>query len=140
MRQLVREGKRNPSIRAKALELVAHLPQKHWMGQIRALHAFVRDHIRYVKDINGIETVHTPETLLSVGQGDCDDKATLLAALLESIGHPTRFWAVGFKPGVFSHVLVETQVGPKWLPLETTEPVAPGWRPRNIVSQIHRHN
>lgn len=140
MRQLVRDGKKSPVIRAKALELTGGLQQKNFVGEIRALHSFVRDRIRYVKDINGIETVHTPETLLSVGAGDCDDKATLLAALLESIGHKTRFWAVGFKPGHFSHVLVETLVGEKWLPLETTEPVSIGWRPRNVVSEIRRHN
>jgi len=116
--------------------LTRMLKQKDWMGEIRALTHFVRDRIRYVRDINGVETVHTAEKILEQGQGDCDDKSILLASLLEAIGHPTRFVAVGLKPHRFSHVYVETKVGNKWLPLETTENVAIGWSPPNVKSKM----
>lgn len=140
MGALVKRGKLAPQIRQKALQLVAHLPQKDWAGQVKALHAFVRDSIRYVKDINGVETVHDPVTLLRIGQGDCDDKSTLLAALLESIGHPTRFMAVGFMPGRFSHVFTETKIGSRWVPLETTEPWEVGRAPPGIVTRKIHNN
>jgi len=132
MRKLVRENKTNIKLRRLALSLVKDNDQKNWLGEVRDLHAYVRDHIRYVKDVDGIETVHSPEQVLNFGQGDCDDKSILLATLLATIGHPTRFVAIGLRPGIFQHVFVETKIGNKWIPLETTEPVEVGWRPKGI--------
>jgi transglutaminase-like putative cysteine protease len=134
MRELVREYKTNVQIRDFAARLVQDLPQKDWAGQVERLHAFARDGVRYV---DGVETVQTPLVTLQVRYGDCDDKATLLATMLKSIGHPARFVAVGFtEPGRFSHVYVETLIGRRWIPLETTMPVAAGWNPPRIVARM----
>ncbi len=55
-------------------------------------------------------------------KGDCDDQAVLIASLLESIGHPTRFIAIKTSTfGPYVHVYVETRIGNKWFPVETTE-------------------
>lgn len=135
MRFLVRRCKADLALRNLALSIVRHLPQRDYAGQVRALHAWVRDRIRYVGDIRGIETLHTPRQIIEQGQGDCDDKAVLLATLLESIGHATRFAAIGYGAQP-SHVLVEVRLGHGWLPLETTEPVPPGWYPNGIRSRV----
>lgn len=142
MSALVKGGKRSPVIRAKALALTQHLKQKDRVGEIKALWEFVRNNIRYVRDIRDIETIHTPEQVLRQESGDCDDKALLLCALLESIGHPSGFWAIGTKaPGQFSHVLAITRMGPrKWFPLETTEPTPWGWRPPVVKAQMYHFN
>lgn len=137
---MVREGKKQLPIRSLALSLVKNNLQQDWGAEIRDLHAFVRDRIRYVKDIRGVETLHTPVKLLEFGQGDCDDKSILLAALLESIGHPTRFVAVGFRPGNFSHVYVETKIGNKWIGLETTKPWKAGRVPPGVVTRMVQNN
>lgn len=136
MSELVKRSKKNPDLRAFALSLVRRNGQKDYAGEVRDIHAFVRDRIRYVKDVTGVETLHTPEKLLELRQGDCDDKSTLLASLLESIGHPTRFIAVGFRPGRFDHVYVETKIGPRWVGLETTEPWPPGRVPPNPITRM----
>lgn len=125
MRLLVQKGKIES--RPLALQLTAGLKQKDFRGEIDRLFSYVRDNIRYVKDINGTETVHDVPHILAQGAGDCDDKSILLASLLESIGHPTRFVAIGEQPGSYCHVFVETRIGKGWIPLETTEPVAAGW-------------
>lgn len=91
MRGLVRNYKKSVPLRLTALDIVQSLNQKDYAGELRALQQFVRDQIRYVRDIRGIETVSTPDQTLITRQGDCDDKSVLLATLLESIGHPTRF-------------------------------------------------
>jgi transglutaminase-like putative cysteine protease len=141
MSDLVKRGKKQPTIREKATALVQPLAQKNYLGEIIALHQFVRDNIRYVRDIRGVETVHFPEQILSQEYGDCDDKAILLASLLESIGHPTRFVAVGFTvPDDYSHVFVDTKYGPGWMSLETTENVPAGWRPPGIVAALPWYN
>ena len=137
MRDLVRQYRTDVNLRHTAASLVQHLPQKDWAGQVRTLHEFVRDGIRYIRDVNGVETVQTPDVTLRVKYGDCDDKATLLATMLESIGHPARFVAVGFKePERYSHVFVETPIGEKWRTLETTVDVPAGWTPRGIKARM----
>lgn len=140
MSALVRRAKKTLPIRQTAAQLVNGYKQKDWISEIKKLHAFVRDEIRYVKDIRGVETLHTPARILEQQYGDCDDKSVLLASLLESIGHPTRFVAIGFRPGNYSHVYVETKVGEKWLSLETTEDVGVGWAPKGIISRMVVHN
>lgn len=140
MSDYVREYKMNPRIRGMATELTMHLAQKNFTGEVRALFEFVRDEIRYLWDITDVETLQTPIATLDNRVGDCDDKATLLAALLESIGHKTRFVAAGFSLGQVEHVFVETKIGTDWIPLDPTEPVPMGWAPPGIVTRIQWHN
>jgi len=143
MSRMVKAFKKDSGVRALAGELVREVPQYDGPGEVRALHAFVRDCIRYTGDIAGVETLQTPRRTLETGIGDCDDKSTLLAALLESINRKTRFVAVGFQEGGgLSHVLVEVRAGKsgKWVPLETIKPVPAGWRPAGIKREMVAHN
>lgn len=131
MRNYVREFKKNIYIRELAMSLVRNESPKNYPAEAARLYEFVRDQIRYVRDINGVETIATPIKTLEYEQGDCDDKVVLLAALLESIGHPSRFRALGFNNRGFSHVILDTKIGHRWIPMETTEPVQIGWTPPN---------
>lgn len=140
MRRLTREFKKNIVIRELALSLVKNEKPKDWINEIRRLYEFVRDDIRYVRDIQGVETLATPLKTLEYAQGDCDDKAVLLAALLESIGHPTQFIALAFNQMGFSHVIVETRLGRQWIALETTEDVDLGWKPPNSTNSLKVQN
>jgi transglutaminase-like putative cysteine protease len=142
MRDFVKESVRNPDqiVRKKAESLVLYLPARQWFQEIKACHEFVRDQIRYLRDPVDLERVATPEITLEMLQGDCDDKSTLLAALLHSIGHPVRFVAVGMNGEPFSHVLVETKIRNTgndkrdWMPLETILPKPAGWWPDGVTS------
>jgi transglutaminase-like putative cysteine protease len=140
MADYARAAVRSPEqvIRRKAAQILSGTPPRQYFAEIRALHAFVRDQIRYLKDPVDMELVQTPEATLEIGQGDCDDKATLLAALLTATGHRSQFVAIGFDSGPFSHVLVETQVGRGWMPLETIIPKEPGWFPEGVKRQYRR--
>lgn len=143
MRRAAQRGKLNPTVRQKASEIIARVPEKAWGAQIAALHAFVRDRIMYIRDPVNVETVREAERVLIDGVGDCDDKSVLLASMLEATGHPARFMAVGFEPGKFSHVYVEALTGKppreKWIALESTEKVPAGWKPRNVRARMKRH-
>lgn len=106
-------------------------------GEIRCLQGWVRDHIDYRNDPRDVEMVQTPARTLQLQSGDCDDQATLLAALLLSLGYSPRFLAVGLNGEDFSHVLTEVRLGTRWIPLETILPgVQPGWLPPNITSRM----
>lgn len=132
MRSMVRSWKKAPEILQRATELVRQCPGKDWLCEARVLHAFVRDSIRYQRDVRDVETLRTPELVLRERAGDCDDKSVLLASLLEAVGHPTRFVALAFgpPPAPFSHVLVETPIGDRWVAAETTEPWPLGMAPQ----------
>lgn len=144
MVKLAQQSKHDYLIRNRALFIVENVKQKAWFDEIRAIQEYVRDEVRYVRDINGVETLATPRKTLQSMQGDCDDKALLTAALLEAIGHHTRFVAVGSQPGQYDHVLVETParfrtkdgIKTKWIPVETTEPVPLGWYPPGMSARM----
>lgn len=140
MVKLTRQFRRDPGVMQVARDLVKDLPQYDRMGEVKALHAFVRDSIRYTGDPANTELLQTPKATLEMQTGDCDDKSTLLAALLQSIGMPARFVAVGFTPqNQYSHVLVETRSGKGWMPLETIKPVEAGWGPKNVTKRMVAH-
>ena len=141
MSSLVSRYKRSPEVRESALSLIEDLKPKDRIGEVNALFTFVRDHIRYVRDIRGLETVQIPTVTMDLSAGDCDDKSTLLASLLESVGYPTRFVAVGYAgPGVYSHVYVECLIGPQWVPLDATVLQPLGWSPRRSASRMVVNN
>lgn len=129
MRRLVNQAKVDPDVRANAITIVQLQPEKDAPAEIRALFEFVRDSIRYVGDVAGVETVATPDATLRLRAGDCDDKAVLLAALLESIGYPTRFAIAGYSsPDVFEHVYVYAMLpNGAFVPLDPTEQQPLGW-------------
>lgn len=141
MSRLVRQFKKNIEIRSLALSLVADVPgHKNWTAQIKAIHAFVQDSVQYVRDVRGVETLATPVKTLEYMQGDCDDQAVLLASLLESIGHPTRFVAMKQTTfGPYVHVFTETKIGNRWYPLETTENFPAGFPMKNAGRMVE-HN
>lgn len=140
MRRMIRAGKISMPVRQTALSLTSDLAQKDWFGEAKRIHQYVRDDIRYVKDIRGVETVQTPERTLINKAGDCDDKSVLASALLESIGHPTRLVAIAFHPGKFIHVFPEVRIRGQWIAVETTEPKPLGWKPKRQHYRMVVHN
>lgn len=140
MRRLVLRYKKSLPIRQLALSIIDRVRNhghKNFAAQVRALHSFVQSNIQYVKDVNGVETLATPTKTLEYRKGDCDDQAVLLASLLESIGHPTRFVAISMVPlGPFVHVYTETRLGRGWIPVETTEPWPAGKGPPKFADRM----
>lgn len=136
MRDLVQQALRDPvqQIRELAMRVVGHADYK---DQARALQAWVQTNIRYIRDPPDFELVQTPGKTLEYRAGDCDDQATLLAALLHSVGHPARFAALGFNGRPFSHVMVQTLIGRFWWGAETIIPRPLGWMPRGITKQYN---
>jgi hypothetical protein len=139
MSRMVRQYKTDAGVRMLAQQLTAHLPSYDSVGEIRALHGFVRDDIRYVEDVEDIETIQIPPYTLEVGSGDCDDKVTCLCALLASIGYKCLIYCVGFDGGPHEHVLAGVYLGSRALPMETViaqDSMGPGsarlgWMPPN---------
>ncbi len=144
MRGMIRKAKKDFAIREVALDIIGNVVQKDWPGEARAIQQWVKRNIRYARDINGIETLHSPQKILEIGQGDCDDQAMLVSALLESVGFTTRLHAIGFSPNKFAHVFTDAKIptsfsgsgGGNWVSVETTENWPLGRMPKNVVSHM----
>lgn len=136
---LVKQFRKDTRIRYAALGIVQDVAAKDFRGEVEAIFQWVQQNIKYHLDPNDVELVATPIHTLEYGMGDCDDMATTMSAMLESIGHPCRFCAVGFgPPNEFEHVLVQTLIGTVWVPLDATEPHAMGWEPPGITTYLIR--
>lgn len=139
MRDLTREWRVHPKLRQLAKAIVQSCPPKSAKCESSKIHAFVSNKIRYVRDVAGVETIQTPDLTLRDRCGDCDDQALLVASLLQSIGRPARFIAVGTQRGAYQHVYTETPIGPDWVAMETTEQGWPlGRRPRGAARMVQK--
>lgn len=138
MVRLTRQYKTDLTLRQLAENIVGGIPGKDWYGEIQAVQNWVRDNIRYTKDIYDAETLKTPLLLIQSRYGDCDDMSLLVGTLLNALGHPVRYVAIGTEqPGVFEHVFPETKVNlDRWISVETTENVALGWLPQPITAYM----
>lgn len=131
MGRLAKEGSNQLPIRQLATGIVQEVEGKDFEQEACACLQWVKDNIRYVKDIKGTETLHTADTILKQRHGDCDDMAILLGAMLLSIGHDIRFICVSFQADNWSHVwtqskLLDNDLTPYWLDLEPTVDVPCG--------------
>lgn len=124
----------NEAIRAKAKSLAD--PHPDAMDKVRALYEFVATNNRYVSLSFGIGRFqpHKASEVLANAYGDCKDKNTLLAALLEAAGfkahsvliHHARALDPAIpSPAQFDHLITEVEVGPEKVFLDTTTEVAP---------------
>lgn len=139
MARLVRDWRHRPEIAEVARGIIALSPEKNHVLEMNVLFEYVRDCVRYTMDTNAVERLQTPDYTLRIMQGDCDDQAILLASLLESVGIPARFVAIGFAPDFFEHVYVEAMPDfQEWIALDPTERVPAGWAPPDPVTRINQ--
>lgn len=108
-------------VRVTAQQIVQSCDEKDWYCEAECLQVWVRDNIRYVRDMLTSETLQTPDKTLKLASGDCDDKAMLYCALASCIGFDTRFCAIGVDDSdEFSHVSAQVLVpGTGWCNAET---------------------
>ncbi len=117
-------GSRSAKIRALAINIInaANVADKDYYGMAKAIHEWVRDSIRYIKDPIGDgedgetlnqETLSYPEeTAFNSMAGDCDDKTILEIALLGSLGLQSYPVVIGTTPGRFNHVYLNIVLPP----------------------------
>lgn len=134
MAQLARAGAHDPAIRQLALDLVSGCRGHHFSCELKALHEFVRDEVTFRRDPVDREEVQEPAITIRTKIGDCDDKATLLAALLGAAGAKARFITIGRDTAHFSHVYVEAITPTGTVALDPTPEQAPaGWQASDAV-------
>jgi transglutaminase-like putative cysteine protease len=132
--ELIRQGARDFYVRQKAIRIFRETgaPAKDRWAEICALFHWVRNNVRYTRDIFRTEVLHTARRMIELRAGDCDDMTILLAAMLLSTGHPVRLALTGFrpkKPHGYSHIYPEVYVKGNWIALDATMDRPIGWAP-----------
>jgi tetratricopeptide (TPR) repeat protein len=126
-----------PEIQAKAAELTRGAATRE--EEVRALYNYVATGFRYISISFGMGRYqpHAADEVLKNEYGDCKDKHTLLASLLEAVGieaYPVLMNSSRHidsdvpSPGQFDHVITavpETPHASKLIWLDTTTEVAP---------------
>ena len=109
-------GERSVKVRSVTEQVVKGLQPKDYLSEILAIRNFVASHVRYLNDPLTTEWTKDPERLVDeilargVAIGDCDDIASLIAAMARQCGREVEFVTVGFgAPGSYAHVFVRVK-------------------------------
>ena len=124
----------NDAVKAKAAELVQGKTDD--LEKVKALYDYVSRNVRYVSLSFGLGRIqpHAASEVLANGYGDCKDKNTLLAALLQSQGIESSSVLIGVQrkldpdvpsPAQFDHVITRVPIGGKDVWLDSTSGVLP---------------
>ncbi|MGH8003258.1 MAG: transglutaminase-like domain-containing protein, partial [Limisphaerales bacterium] len=123
MVELVRAGIKSPAIRQRAVQVIKSSGARPYdkRAEVSALFSYVKSTFRFVQDPTLVELIHTPEKLLEIRSGDCDDFTIFLSSLLGAVGYETRIAIVGPGQDVWSHTFPEVLLDGSWVPLDATK-------------------
>jgi tetratricopeptide (TPR) repeat protein len=126
----------SPEVRAKAEELTKGISKDNELDKVQALYDYVAKNFRYVSLSLGLGRYqpHAASDVLHNQYGDCKDKHTLLASLLEAEGlHASSVLINSSRkldpdvpsPSQFDHVITMLPMGKEEVWMDTTSEVAP---------------
>jgi transglutaminase-like putative cysteine protease len=91
MRRFAHKGKSDLEIRQLVETICKDLVQGDYASEVLAIYYWVCQNIRYMRDIHDVEFVKEPRQVVATRSGDCDDIATLLAAMCMACGNTCEF-------------------------------------------------
>ena len=142
------EGKRSARVRQIASDILTaknaeggwEVAERDWDGELAAAFKYVRDNVRYTRDIHDVELFQKPDRNLELKLGDCDDITILLGSILGNIGYPALIRVIGTDNQDFHHVYLCAGIPPhdpkKWVPLDASQDHGPGWEVAGITKQL----
>jgi hypothetical protein len=131
-------GKRDPRIRQIAGEILAgsgegkwNVAERDWQGEADAVYWYVRNNVRYTRDIQEVELFQKPKRTLETKIGDCDDLSILIGSLLQTIGYPVILRVVGLGGNTYQHIYPMAGIPPHaptyYRALDASRGNGPGW-------------
>jgi len=135
-------GAMSPIVRLQAEQIVKLVSPKDYLSEILAIRHWVNLHIPYLRDPAHVEWMRDPERLVvdiqkqGVVRADCDEYASLIAALWLAVGNEVEFVTAGFAPppAQHSHVFVRAKI-PKTNLWIVCDPVA-GTREMQMLQKV----
>lgn len=124
----------SPEIRAKTAALIQGRTTE--LEKIQALYEYVSKSIRYVSLSFGVGRYqpHTAAEVFANQYGDCKDKHTLLASMLQAAGIPSDAVLISYEhkldpsmpsPAQFNHMITAVPMGKELIWMDATAEVAP---------------
>ena len=125
LRQMANKYTANPLIHDKAVDVVyrwGKCAAKAKLCQAVAIGRWMQENIKYINE--GVETFQTPVRTITYRFGDCDDFASLTAALLGAIGIENELCGLEWA-GMYRHIFCRALVavpgeGTRQIPLDST--------------------
>jgi len=127
--KLSQEYKTDPKLRSLTVSIIRNINPKDYLGQVNALYKFVKNNVRFVRDIAGVETLQSPWVTLpeqysnkGIGAGDCDDQSLLLVSMLQSVGfRDLKLRVVNYLPTdmEYRHIYAIVTLSGKDYPIDT---------------------
>ena len=115
MRRFAHKGKADLEVRQLVETICKDLAQGDYAGEVLAIYYWVCQNVRYMRDIHDVEFVKEPGQVIRTRSGDCDDMATLLAAMCMTCGNTCEFLVASFTPSptpTHVYLRVNTPSGP----------------------------
>lgn len=106
---------KEPAIRELALSILRdyRIPSHQYLNECAAIGDYIKNNMRYVRDIDNVERLQDPLLILQdlqrgVAAGDCDDMSLMIATLLLSIGAQPYYRVVRYQGhnGPYQHIYV----------------------------------
>lgn len=127
MQGLVVASDLHREVKDTASEIIHYIEPNEHRQQVDAIVAWVRAHMKYVRDTRGVEEVQAPHVMLARIRekgwafGDCDDFAVLLSALLRAVGFRTMLQAVAVQANQYNHARMAVYLDGDWYTIEGTK-------------------
>lgn len=143
----INEGKRSENVRqiaagiltAKNAEGDWQIAERDWQAEIAGAYNYVRKHVRYTRDIHGVELFQKADRTLELGIGDCDDMAILLGSILGNIGYPLWIRVIATDGPAYHHVYLMAGIPPhnpsELIALDASQSEGPGWEVSGITKK-----
>lgn len=96
MRRFAHKGKADLEVRQLVESICKDIAQGDYASEVLAIYYWVCQNIRYMRDIHDVEFVKEPRQVIRTRSGDCDDMATLLAAMCMTCGNTCEFLVASF--------------------------------------------
>ena len=142
----IEHGKRDPRVRKIAGDILTRktiagdweVPERDWDAEVDAVYRYVREKVRFTRDIHEVELFQKPKRTLEHAIGDCDDIAILIGSICQAVGYPVILRVIGLRGGPFQHVYAMAGIPPhsptKYKPLDASRAEGAGWEQTDGVT------
>jgi len=132
-------GKRDPRVRQIAGAILAkkgpggdwEVPERDWEAEVAAIYWWVRNNVRYTRDIHEVELFQKPRRTLETKIADCDDLSILIGSLLQTVGYPVILRVIGLGGNTYQHIFPMAGIPPdepqRYVALDASRGEGPGW-------------
>ncbi len=143
----INDGKRSDRVRQIASSILTgknsegdwNIKERDWNAEIAGAYDYVRENVRYTRDIHDVELFQKADRTLDLKIGDCDDIAILLGSILGNIGYPVIIRVIATDGQDFHHVYLLAGVPPhsptEFIALDASQDERPGWEVAGITNK-----